>query len=190
MDDLKPTSRTEVIEGVKCSAYDWSFRDSTKRYWLDPLNQFIVRRVESQREGRSNRRISISYRNDPAAGLVPNSWRTEDIDSDGSPQFVRECEVLRFEVNAIIDPSEFRLVFKPGTHVHDQKTKRQSLVLDDGSTREFTVAELNPAPPQKTFRQWVTRHAWTLVLIGSVLFFCLLPIVLRRRSRPVAAQPG
>lgn len=189
IDQFKPSGRVEAIDGVKCIAYEFPLRDSIQRCWLDPASNFVVRQVESERGGHITVRNSISYRNDPTAGWVPTGWRVEVLESDGSPTFVRECEVTRLVLNQPIDPNEFTIVFEPGTQVYDQKSKKQFYVLGGGDMREFTSSELNPTPPRTTIRQWISRHAWTLVLVASALLLCLTLLLLVRRMRPKTAQP-
>jgi hypothetical protein len=183
--ELKSTGRSEVVDGAKCLEYELRKMDSVRRYWLDPSSDFIVRRIQSGQVGRVDRRTAITYRNDPGAGWVPTGWRSADFNDDGSPKYVRECEITRLVLNDPIDPSEFRLQFKPGTHLHDQEAKKELLILDDGSAREFTAAERFGTPPRTSIWQWIAINGWTIVLIASVLLLCLVALLYRRRSRRI-----
>ena len=189
IDKLKPTGHTQLIDGVECLEYQLLKMDSIKHYWFDPGMGYNVRRIESERNGRIQDRTTVTYRKDPIFGWSLTGWRRDDLNPDGSPKYVRECEVTRLDINGPVDPGEFQLKFKPGTSVSDREAKKDYRVEADGSLHEYTIAERYGNAPQPSVRQWIARNPWLLVLAASVLLLCLLPILIRRRRRAVPSAP-
>lgn len=187
IDTWKATGRTMVIDGAKCNELELPLRDHVRRAWFDPSKGHVAVRIESEINDRVSHRTSISYRNDPATGWLPARWRTEDLNPDGSSKYVWECEITRLILNKPIDEREFEVKFAPGTIVNDQNTKRDYRVLDDGSLYEYSATDLFGTPKRTTFRQWVARNAWTVVLVASALLLGLLPILVRRRTRVITS---
>lgn len=186
IDTWKPTGRTKIIDGVACSEFELPLRDSLRRACFDPSKDHVAVRIESEITGHISHQTTISYRNDPETGWTPTRWRTEDLNSDGSLKYVWECEITRLVLNQPIDDKEFKVEFAPGTYFNDQNLKKEYRVLEDGSLHEYSAAEMFPSK-RTTFRQWVARNAWTIVLVASALLLGLLPILVRRRTRAVAS---
>ena len=69
-----------IIE--RTEAARWPIR--TLYYWLDPTRDYIVLRKQQILNGRSQERMDISYRNDPAFGWIPEGCHEFSISDVGN----------------------------------------------------------------------------------------------------------
>ena len=183
LESLNPTGVRKAVDGKQCIEYEFIERNVATHYWIDPAKGFAVSRVESECQGKIFGRTMISYRSDAEHGWVPSGWRIENFNENGSPKFVRDTEVTRLVINGAVDPEEFHLKFKPGTHVQDQESKKLYVIGEDGNPRELTAEEM--FGPQRPTPWWqrLANHTWMIVLVASILLSCLMPILIWRRSR-------
>jgi hypothetical protein len=86
-------------------------------YWLDPARDYIVLRKQQTQNGRDHERMDISYRNDPAAGWIPDGCHESSISEVGRSCRSANSRITAFSVNQPIPAAEFLVDFPKGTKV-------------------------------------------------------------------------
>jgi hypothetical protein len=189
LSDLRATGNTLTIDGWRCAGYILAPKEE-QLYWLDPSNDFILRRHQFMRGGRVNSQLDVQYKR-TSDSLVPSSWTSMSFDGVGKPYLIRRNEVVKLVINQPIAPAEFELRFPPGSLVEDQRDKKHYRVQADGSMHEVgpdgqELDSKKAVPADKPF-DW--KLIWIVVGFGAVGLFVLF-LSRRRRSRsPLTRNP-
>ncbi len=91
----------------------------TEALWVDPKQQYSVRRRTQEYQGKVFYQLDVQYRLD-TAGSVPTGWH-EDMYYAGDGTLTKSLQgtVVSSEININLPESEFELAFPPGTKVRD-----------------------------------------------------------------------
>lgn len=175
--EIKPTGQTEVIDGSACVVWEYRNGEFVSRYSFDPAKSFTLVRVQSK-----NSLTTISYRKDDTWGWLPTGWKSHQT-PEGKTAYHYECEITNLVINAPVADNQFKVVYPPGSNLHDEDTKQDFIVETDGSLRERTLAEMFGPSQGSVARPWRQSHLWMSLtgLIVSVLLVTML--VIRRRHR-------
>jgi hypothetical protein len=118
LQEMKPTGVTQTINGAPCQEY---VLKSTRSLWLDPAQDYVVRRLSLQKKGQMVDQIDITYRPHEIAGWVPISWVHVQRGPSGAVRRTTTINILEIRVNDPQPPEQFDVVFPPGTTVIDSR---------------------------------------------------------------------
>jgi hypothetical protein len=180
---MKPSGGSLMIDGGQCEEWVIKYPEgSGVSFWLNPEQDYVVRRIRSQSKNQLTDQTEIHYRRE-TVGWVPDSWVQTAYAPDGSVRVTTRMDILDLRLNDPQPDELFDVSFPPGTEVHDNRENKHYLVEPDGSLREvdpWGAALPRPAAPLK--EPWYQRYAASLVGLGLVLMGLLLAYLFRRKS--------
>ena len=175
--EIKPTGQTEVIDGSACVVWEYRNGEFVSRYSFDPAKSFALVRVQSK-----NSLTTISYRKDDTWGWLPTGWKSHQT-PEGKTAYHFECEITNLVINALVADDQFKVVYPPGSNVHDEDSKADFIVEADGSLRERTLAEMFGPSQGSASRPWRQSHLWLSLTGLSVFLLLATTLAIRRRHR-------
>lgn len=170
------------IGGTQCEEYSHPLsKDLMMHFWYDPA-RFDLKRIRKYRQGVASENYEIQYQPAPGWDSVPMSWVRTEYES-GKLRKTSTVTITDIRINPEIDTGEFEITFPPGTHVHDQRVRKEYRVNDNGEMRELDLyGQENGSSIPQPGTPWITRNKWLLTGIAvTVIVFVVL--VFRRRSR-------
>jgi hypothetical protein len=184
MTGMKPTGASTSIDGVQCEEY----RFNTHSHYLDPNQDFVVRRIQDASPNRLSRQYEIQYRQDGAKRWVPVAWQYKDYSPDGELRGTITVDVTRMRINEPVPPGEFEIKFPEGTWVHDQRDEKNYQVQADGSLREYDrVTGAEVSVPIVPVARWY-QNKWLLVGGAIVLAAGFVGAYFLRRGMVKSAE--
>jgi hypothetical protein len=188
--EMEPSGTSLPIDGEPCEEHVLNRPDALTSYWLDPSKGYVVRRVSRQRPGGPLDQMDIRYRRDDVAGWVPVSWSRAQSLPDGTVLRTAKVDVLEMRLNNSPAAELFDIQFPIGTHVRDQRDRKNYRVQPDGSLREISpggtdlaVPDIPPAAPQVGWTEWLLGG------VGVVVWAVILAYVWRRKRGTNSASP-
>jgi hypothetical protein len=183
--EMNPSGNTVLIDGAMCQEYLFKLSSGfVVGCWLDPANDYIVRRIRSEQQGRLGEQTDVRYCRNDTCGWVPSSWVRKVYSPAGSVRWTTTVEVLDMRLNEPQAAEQFDIQFPPGTLVSDNRNSKSYRVQSDGNMRELSPSgEEPPVSLEVSEEPWYWRDRWLLISLG-VLFTValLLHSVQRRRS--------
>jgi hypothetical protein len=182
---FRPTGARLIVSGANCLEYVFELAPGGQvRAWLDPAEEYIIRRLQHQRAEKLTRQTDISYRKDPSLGRLIESWVATSYFDDGTVSSSVEGRVKEIRTNEQYKDGYFDVTFAENTEVFDQRNRKYYRVKSDGSMREvsqtgeeLSSSEYQPGTP------WHRRNRWLLIACAIVLVALVSAILLRRRTR-------
>jgi len=109
------------------------------------------------------------------------SWVRTEYDG-GKVRKTATVTVTDLRINPSLAPGDFEITFPPGTHVHDQRNRKEYRVQPSGGLRELDVygKETGGDIPQPG-TSWVSRNKW--LVVGLVFTVTCAVLLLWRRAR-------
>ncbi len=140
VEQMKPTNRTALLDGATCEEFvPWrggKVVPSGTAYYRDPSQNYVVRRVRMERNGRTAIQLDATYRRDKQHGWLPVSWVRTDYGPDGALARTTRFTILDLKTNAPQAPEQFEIRFAPGTRVYEQRNSKWYRVQPNGELRE------------------------------------------------------
>jgi hypothetical protein len=137
--------RTARVGAHTCIVVEPQTRSSKHRemaYWIDPVRDFIIMRIECAKVGRPpDWSIDIDYIENDDHGWIVSGWRVVS----GTPSEIMQqlsVAVTGFGINESIADSEFRFDFPANTAVVDNRSGERYIARENGEHRIVTDDEL------------------------------------------------
>jgi len=190
--DLAPSGRTCTIDDTTCEEY--VTRPSAQVAiicWLDPAQDYLIRRVCHQSRGQLDSQIDIRYRLSEEGYRLPHSWDCNHYSATGSVKRSQRFEVLQTQINQVEPASQFEIEYPPGAKVNDQRTDKWYRVRSDGTMREFSIATGEDVLTTDSVAEppWYRRHRWLLTGAIMVPAVAAAVIYIRMRKRANSRHP-
>ncbi len=190
LEQCQIAEETGEIEGVTC----WLLRErrtdagQEQELWLDPLQDYCVRRRISSLNSVLQSRYDVEYRASDEHGTVPVSWRSTHLDSHGRLQLSLNVKIVSIQTNEPIPADTFKWAFEPGTLVTNDDTQEEYFIKADGShgpspyvrPRRTTAAKSAAVIPLKSpGPSW----PWLKILLGLFGLVAVSGFLVQRRVR-------
>ncbi|MBX3436605.1 MAG: hypothetical protein KF861_03875 [Planctomycetaceae bacterium] len=122
-----------------------------RKLYIDPGQDFVIRRMERVRDGVVRSRVDFSWAGDPSFGSLPTGWRLVSVKPDGSISSSIEGDVVDCQLDPPVSDADFQLEFPVGTRYFDSRdgTRRMLIVQAPNQPREFFPAEIQRGATQE-----------------------------------------
>jgi hypothetical protein len=186
--DLKPTGVALSINGVSCQEYVKQISaDLILSCWLNPIEDYLMRRVRIQRKGKLEAQLDIQYGLDEKRFWVPKAWKFNQFGPNERLQRSQTFEVLQVRVNESEATTQFDIQYPLGTEVNDQRTDQWYRIQSDGTMREFsrTTGEESFTTVVQPGAPWYHQHNWLLISVAvvAILAMALAYLQLKKRAK-------
>lgn len=167
-----------IVDGNKCDVLQSKSGGLRRVIWVDPAREDLILQYKEIVDGALIIQLAIKYQDHPELGWIPNEWKADWLNADGSVAESARTRLLNAEINIPLKPDEFRIQFDPGTLVTDLRNGTHFVVKMDGTQRDITREEL----PQATFDELMRTKTGEAVSFrqpkrGRYLLFAINAIV-------------
>jgi hypothetical protein len=183
---MKPSGVVLRIEKADCQEYTISLGALVYSFWLDPNQDYVIRRVRNLSKGHVTEQVDIHYKTNAVCGWAPDSWTTTEYANDGRLLSTSKVDVVDLHLNEAPRPEEFDFAFPEGTDVYDQKNDKEYKVQSDGSMRELSRSgeEIGSTIDQPGY-PWYRRNQWLLLALGILVIGSTAVVLYRRRASKI-----
>lgn len=132
-EELELLNQTATLEGRSLVVLQRTTRGGIVwEYWVDPDQDFVIRRATSKDRRGFDRRLNISYERNAQHGWVPIAWDFRRTHGDRVETRMR-CTVTRWQINPDLPDEEFRIDVPEGTVVRDRRGEKKSSDEESGA---------------------------------------------------------
>jgi hypothetical protein len=185
--DFKASTVALSVGGTSCLEYTKQISaELVVSCWLDPAQDYLMRRVRIQRKDKLECQLDIEYRLNDQSFWVPKTWKFNQFGPRGDVRRSQTFEVLQVRVNESEPASQFEIQYPPGAEVNDQRTDKWYRIQPDGTMREFsrTTGEESSNSIVQPGAPWYRQHQWLLgsfaIVIVLSAFFAFFHLRKRR----------
>jgi hypothetical protein len=180
-----------MVDETRCVILRRTTRPSVpvvESLWLDPEQDFSVRRILRKAAHVVTSQWDISYDLDPTFGPIPAGWKRVDHFSNGEFDRSVEATIVEAKINCEFPADRFTLEFPVDTLVYDttgppgterveyiqREGGKKRIVLDEEWRRAKTVEDLTQtetglAGIERPARPWWPRLVWLGFLVPLAL---------------------
>jgi hypothetical protein len=182
--EMQPSGVTLPIDGAPCQEYVVKYLDNgTISFWLDPGQDYVIRRTRLQRPKQPVVQNDIHYRRDETGGWVPTSWICCHYSPAGTLLTTEKVDVLDLRINEPQPAEQFDVSFPERSLVYDRRVHKEYRIQADGSMREVAPGgEELPGVAAPSSDSWYRRHLWLLIGLGAAILLWIVQYTLRRRA--------
>lgn len=183
VNELKATGVTLPIEGASCEERSIKTApDGLASFWFDPGKDFILKRIRTQKGGRTVGQTDVQYRQD-GSNWVPISWVMNQYSTAGRVLVTNKVEVLDVRLNEPQAADQFEIRYPPGTQVHNNKINKIYRIQPDGMMQEISLSgELLSGSVAQPGDSWFRRNKWLSVATVCAAVLVILAIGIRRHK--------
>ena len=179
--DMRPVAEAQTPQGGKNAEYEITQGHRRIRFWLDPMKDYAIRRIEDEVDGTLKERWIIQNREFERLGWLPESWVYTHYAS-GQETRSSNVQITKTRLNEHLAAELFDLQFPEGTHVYDARNRKDYRANADGSLREISLLDEFVSEPKPERRpSWFARNRWLNLSIAMALLIVLFYIRFRRR---------
>jgi len=131
-----------VVEDRRCTVLTGESGGLTRTFWTDPTRDDCILKYMEFAEGVLAVQLQITYRNEPVVGWIPDGWKADWFNRDGTLAESSTARLQTVMINEPLSDADFQIEFAPGTLVSDQRTGTHSVIKADGRVRAITPQEL------------------------------------------------
>jgi hypothetical protein len=189
--EWKPTGEIITLDGITLLEYGVPAGHylGTLRIGVDPLRNYVARVVQRFQLGTLIESCTISYRDDPEHGWVPDSWIHTQFSRDGDVVRSWRVDDTSWTINWAIPQEQFDITFPVGAIIHDRYKLRSYRVEPNGDWHEMTAADLKLLESEP----WYWEYLWWLIggaaVLAAILGFIGFRLWKRRGRRRSPAGP-
>jgi hypothetical protein len=182
------TEGTLDIEGKSCRGYVTKILPKrTRTYWMDPAQDYVIRRVQTYQEDKLADQTDIQYERRPSPEdptFVPLEWEYHEYSPGGKVVHTITVKVTKLEINQPLSADQFEINFPAGAEILDRRDSNSYRVQASGELRQLDVntgAEL-PASGEPDGAVWY-RNRWLFGGAAILVVAGFLVIYLQRKNR-------
>lgn len=183
---MRAASADTMVDSQPCVVLEYSRGgDCTFSFWLDPAEDYAVRRHTVSNNGRVRSQLDCRYDRSPEGCWTPVEWTHTAERNDSGPR-VAHSRVTAYTINSASADDAYAIAFPPGTVVHIRRPYHfeDYVVRPDGS-KEILMQAIREPPTQRRYGHWILAACFVLMALCGGLFY----VHRRRRVRgPIRGQ--
>jgi hypothetical protein len=191
---MQVADEKSILRNKKCICVEQNKGTYTARCWVDPSRDFVIIRYAMVFDGFPDFQCDVEYKLDNQLGWIPETWHDVLMSTNSKPVRLwtdRTVHVTTCMINGPVEDQEFQLEFPPGTDGMDWINNQKFIVLNDGSKRVITNAEIKRGITYEELLQsegktWRRNLVTAVGIAGLGMALGLLVLWARKRRREPA----